>query len=109
MANGREALAAFAAHIMQSNCIMVAEAWDPANGWRCAIGLPTGRTLLTTPREMRRLADSFSKAGPEKIAAAGITEVIADMYDVARVVKRRIENHETPADVVRDLPTEGSA
>lgn len=26
-----------------------------------------------------------------------------------RVVKRRIENHEVPADVVRDLPAEGSA
>jgi hypothetical protein len=109
MANGREALAAFAAHIMQSNSITVAEAWDPANGWRCAIQLSTGRTLLTTPREMRRLADGFSKAGAEKIAAAGVADMIADMYDVARAVKRRIENHEIPSGVVRDLPAEGSA
>jgi hypothetical protein len=109
MANGREALAAFAAHILQSDSITAAEAWDPAHGWRCALQLSTGRTLLTTPREMRKLADGFSKGGADKIAAAGLTEVIAAMYDVARVVKRRIENHEVPADVIADLPASGSA
>lgn len=107
--NGREALEAWAAHIMQSDSITVAETWDPVRGWRAAIALSTGRTLVMSAREMRKMADRFSKAGRAAIEAAGIAQVVADMYDVAEVVKRKNARREVPDGIVRDLPSAVSA
>lgn len=103
MTNGKAALAAWGKDIMASDSITVGETWEPVRGWRCALMLSTGKTLVMSPREMRMLAESFIKGGGRAI---GIDDVLDDMLACADEMKAKNARKEIP---VGFMPDAGSA
>lgn len=103
--SGRAALEAWSRDIMQSDSITVGEAWEPERGWRCCLMLSTGKTLVMSPREMRKLADAFVKGGGRR-PEIGVAAVLEDMYACAKEMKARNARREVP---VEFMPAAGSA
>lgn len=86
--SGKAALAAWAKDIMLSDSITVGETWEPVRGWRCALMLSTGKTLIMSPREMRMLAERFIKGGG-RAPEVGIADVLDDMLACAEQMKAK--------------------
>jgi hypothetical protein len=110
--SGRNDWIQFLDEIKKSDSLAAAESWDLLHGWRCGLMLSNGKTLLMSPRAMRKLADAFAK-GLERDGMTGLTPVIApiinDMRDCARIVKAKNLRRMIPDDMVKYLQPAGNA
>jgi hypothetical protein len=77
--------------------------WTQDKGWRCGTMLESGKTLLMSPKQMRKLADRFVAADGRRILG---DEMIDNMYAVAAEAKKKNARRELPINLT---PAKGSA
>lgn len=87
---GRDALIGFAEALRTTTQITCAECWTHKEGWRGAIIVDGGQTVMLPSRAMRRLAEKIRSGA---IAAGqyddALTRIVEDMLGVAAEVKRK--------------------
>lgn len=70
--------------------------WTVPEGWRGYIMLETGKTLMLTPRGLRRLADVFERAWRQGGGKVDITWLIGEMRAMASEAERKTAAGEIP-------------
>lgn len=106
MSTGKAALLAWTADVLRSSSITTGLSYTLEQGWRGCLMLDSGKTLMLSAKQLRRLADAFEKGGARRNDMGWLVD---DMRAMADQVKRKTAARELPADLVDGLRPKGSA